>query len=93
MATLQTISIVVTLIGVIIMVYRSIFSPQARSDKNDAVLSEEIKAIRAELANLRDNHIHSLETKLDKTNEAVRDLSIQMARLNTIIEERIPRKI
>lgn len=38
------------------------------------------------------NHIHTVDVKVDKLGENIGGMSIEIARLTTIIEERIPRK-
>lgn len=38
------------------------------------------------------NHIHTVDTKVDTLNGNVSDLSIKVATLTTIIDERIPKK-
>jgi hypothetical protein len=82
---------IVTLIGVVFAVYLAVRKPQERSEITDAEMRKDIIALRVDLINLRDNHVHTLDTKLDVTNKAVQDLSLQLTRLNTIIEERIPK--
>ncbi len=83
---------IVTLIGVIFAVYLAFRKPQERSEITDAEMRKDIIALRVDLVNLRDNHVHTLDTKLDVTNKSVQDLALQLTRLNTIIEERIPKK-
>ena len=83
---------IVTLIGVIFAVYLAFRKPQERSEITDAEMRKDIIALRVDLVNLRDNHVHTLDTKLDATNKSVQDLALQLTRLNTIIEERIHKK-
>jgi len=80
MITTENISIVIqiaTLIGIIFGVYLYFRKPQEKSEQNDAVFSVEFKNLEKsfnekftqsdrELANLRDNHIHTINEKLDK---------------------------
>lgn len=42
--------------------------------------------------NLAQNHIHTVDTKVDKLVETVGQLSNEVTKLGTIIEERVPRK-
>lgn len=53
---------------------------------------EKVMNIGKDLVNLRDNHVHTLETKVDQTNQNVNNLSLEVTRLSTIISERIPKK-
>ncbi len=41
---------------------------------------------------LAQNHIHTVDTKVDGVIKSLTDVNIQLAKLSTIIEERIPRK-
>lgn len=83
---------IIGLIGVIITVYNTVRNPQVTSEKNDSLMELSIAQLGKDLANLRDNHVHSLDIKLDETNKVVTQISIQVAKLATIIEERIPKK-
>ena len=80
------------IIGIFFTVYIYFRGPQESSKTTEKLLGERLATLGTELANLRDNHVHSLDLKLDITNKAVQDLALQLTRLNTIIEERIPRK-
>ena len=78
--TEENISIVIqiaTLIGIIFGVYLYFRKPQEKSETNDAIFGVEFKNLEKtfndkflqsdrELANLRDNHIHTLGVKMDK---------------------------
>lgn len=90
--TPPNIMFIIGLIGVIITVYNTVRNPQVTSEKNDSLMELSIAQLGKDLANLRDNHVHSLDIKLDETNKVVTQISIQVAKLATIIEERIPKK-
>ncbi len=83
---------IIGLIGVVITVYNTVRNPQTTSEKNDSLMELSIAQLGKDLANLRDNHVHSLDVKLDETNKVVTQIAIQVAKLATIIEERIPKK-
>lgn len=53
------------LISIGATVYNSLKNPQEKSDILDAILNEKFKNLQATVVNLRDNHIHTLESKLD----------------------------
>ena len=55
-----------TLGGIIFAVYSYFKKPQEKSDVVEAVLQERFTQFDRELANLRDNHIHSLSESLNK---------------------------
>ncbi len=81
---------ILTLLGIIAGAWLYIRRPQEKSELTDVQMRAELTSLRSDLINLRDNHVHTLDTKLDVTNKAVQDLALQLTRLNTIIEERIP---
>ena len=88
------------IMGIIFTVYIYFRGPQERSYTNDALLKEKfnelatrVLTLNSDLANLRDNHIHSIDIKIDATNKELGTLAKELVRLNTIIEERIPKKI
>ena len=72
--------------------YRYFKDPQEATDKAGALMAQDIKAIREDITNIRDNHIHSLQNSLNDTNKNVNNLTVQVATLATIIDERIPKK-
>lgn len=44
------------------------------------------------VANLRDNHIHTIEVKIDQLQENTAAMQGQLIKLQTILEERLPSK-
>lgn len=50
------------------------------------------KSLDEQFANLRDNHVHTLETKIDSTNKDMSRMAVEIGKLATIIDERIPKK-
>lgn len=80
-----------TIFGMVFGVFIYINKPAITSDKNDALMSQSISQLQTDLTNLRDNHVHTLDTKLDQTIMNVAQMAIQLAQLSTIIDERIPK--
>lgn len=92
--------------GVIFSVYRYFRDPQIKSDKTDALMEQRFQWGQENvdkrfkdfqdsfslLVSTSQNHLHTLDTKI----EALTVVSVQMqkdvVRLMTIIEERIPTK-
>ena len=81
---------VCTLLGIGWAVYNSLQKPQQRGELTDAVFSERFTQFDRELANLRDNHIHTLTQKLDKhiTDQGANEMLVceKLARIETLIE-------
>lgn len=94
------------IIGTIFTVYSYFKNPQIDGDKRDALAEQSLKfyiestdrrfadmqSQLTESLKLATNHIHTVDTKVDKTNEAVIAMGKEITRLGTIIEERIPKK-
>jgi len=99
MLTQENISIAIqifTLFGIVFGVYFYLRRPQEKGEITDALFAERFTQFDRELANLRDNHIHTIETKLSKHIEDNNNSNIKtvenFAKLFTLIEERLPRK-
>lgn len=88
----QNIALILGIGGTIFGVYSYFKDPQIKLETNDTVFAVEMRNLKGELANLRDNHVHTLEVKLDITNKSIFDMAIQMTRLQTTLEERLPKK-
>ncbi len=81
------------ILGLIFGVYHFFKNPQIKMDKNESLMQQQLVQLGKDLANLRDNHVHTLDTKLDSTIESMNKLALQVERLSVTIEERIPRKM
>ena len=93
-------------IGIIITVFRFINDPQRSSEKTDALMSQRMnwnaestekrfKDMQDNFNNLllqSNNHIHTVDTKVDKVHEIIASMGKEITKLGTIIEERIPKK-
>lgn len=89
----------VSLVAVAFSIYNYLRNPQINSDKADALMAQALKSLQdnftqfsKDFANLKDNHLHMMDMKIDATNQAVTNLAITVTRLSTIIDERIPKK-
>lgn len=96
----------VGLLGTIFTVYKSIYDPQAKSDKTDALIEQRMKffieSTEKRFKDMQDNfnqlllqsnnHIRTVDTKVDKVHEIMGMMGKEITRLGTIIEERIPKK-
>ena len=93
MLTEQNISIVIqiaTLVGLVFGVYLYFRKPQEKGELTDAVFAQRFTQFDRDLANLRDNHIHTLTTKLDDhiVSQQKNELTVceKLARIETKIE-------
>ena len=90
--TPQNIMFVLGIMGVIFGVYHYFKTPQINSQIVEALLNEKFEALSKEIQNLKDNHIHTLENKIADNKTDIQNLALQVTRLGTIIDERIPKK-
>ena len=93
MITEQNISIIIqiaTLVGLVFGVYLYFRKPQEKGELTDAVFAQRFTQFDRDLANLRDNHIHTLTTKLDDhiVSQQKNELTVceKLARIETKIE-------
>ena len=101
MNTFQYIQIagtIASLIGMLFLAYRSIIIPQYNTKIDDAKIAEQFKntleqvaSMQRDLVNLRDNHVHTIDLKLDQQKESMQTLALKVTELATIINERIPK--
>lgn len=102
----SNITFAIGIIGVIFTIYNYFKNPQIDSDKRDALLAQQIKSmIEANEFRFKtlqesfngmllqsNNHIHTVDTKVEALNATVTAMTNQITKLATIIEERIPKK-
>lgn len=105
--TTGNITFVLGLIAIMFSVYSYFRTPQVDSEKKDALLAQQVQwekestAARFEemtkmigaTTTMAQNHIHTVDTKVDALIGTVNALSNSVTRLETVINERIPRKI
>lgn len=104
--TPSTITFVLGIGGLIFTVYSYFRNPQIEADKRDIKFAEQMKAL-TESNELRfktiqdnfsslllqsNNHIHTVDTKVDNLTGEVTKMGKEIVRLGTIIEERIPKQ-
>lgn len=104
--TPSNIVFVLGLLGVIFGVFRYFKDPQVESEKTDALMKQQLEfftnttekrfqtmqeSFNALLLQ-SNNHIHTVDTKVDRVHSSMEELGRQVVRLGTIIEERIPKK-
>jgi hypothetical protein len=78
-----------TLLGIIWAVYNGVSKPQQKGELTDAVFEERFTQFDKELANLRDNHIHTLDSKLSQHITDNANSNIETAKTLSRIETQI----
>lgn len=93
--------------GIVFSVFRYFRDPQVKSDKSDALMEQRMQyerdATRARFKEMQDgitastalaqNHIHTVDTKVDGLVSLCAQMGKDLVKLQTIIDERIPKKI
>ncbi len=104
--TTQNVVFIIGILGVIFSVYRHFRDPQNTSELNDALMGQQMKhyteTTEKRFSEIQENfkllllqsnnHIHTVDTKVDKLHASVNEMGTSVTKLGTIIEERIPRK-
>lgn len=101
--TAPNIMFFIGIFGLVFTIYNRFTEPQIKSDKADALFKQDLLAIGAKfeerflgfdksLSNLRDNHLHTITEDVKTVTKSVNELAILVAKLETKIDERIPRK-
>lgn len=104
--TPSNIVFVLGILSILFSVFLYFKNPQIESDKTDALMKQQLQfftdttekrfqtmqeSFNALLLQ-SNNHIHTVDTKVDRVHISMEELGRQVVRLGTIIEERIPKK-
>ena len=105
--TPSNITFALGIIAIVFAVYRYFRDPQVKSDKKDALIEQQMQWYQetsdrrfkdthesfASLVATNQNHIHTVDVKVDALSVTVVKIGNDIVKLATIIEERIPKKI
>jgi len=97
--TLENIQFIVsatTLLGFIFVAYRTFRDPDIKADKSIELLQGQVKAereISMQAIKTIQNDLHSLGRQVDENRKEIKELSNVIIKLETIIDERIPKKL
>jgi hypothetical protein len=104
--TPQNITFTLGVLAIIFSVFRYFKDPQVADDKKAALLSQQVQwaqeASERRFKDIQDNfnalllqsnnHIHTVDIKVDSLATTMAAMSNEVTKLSTIIEERIPKK-
>lgn len=104
--TPSNIVFVIGLLGVLFSIFIYFKDPQIAAEKTDALLKQQmgffIDTTEKRFQTMQEsfnklllqsnNHIHTVDTKVDKLYGSMDELGKQVVKLSTIIDERIPKK-
>lgn len=88
----QVITFYISLAGVLFGVYHYFRNPQIASDKADAIITEKLEALTSKLELLINNDLHEMKGMLDRMSGEFTALAILVGKLETKIDERVPKK-
>jgi len=102
--TLQEIVLIIGVLSVIFSVFLYFKNPQIKAEKFDALIKQNIEFLQKEfsekfigfdkqLCNLKDNHLHTMSEDIKSLTKTVNELAVLVGKLETKIDERIPRKM
>ncbi len=90
----DTIYIILAVGGAVFGVFNFFNKPKEKSDIADAVFNERFTQFDRELANIRDNHLHTIGVKLDQhiidNNNFNMEVAKTLSKLEAILDERLP---
>lgn len=104
--TPSNITFCIGVLAMLFTVYRYFKDPQTNEEKKSSLLEQTVdyrgkendrrftemqQSISTALA-LGQNHIHTVDTKVEALTAIVGNMGIEIAKLSTIIEERIPKR-
>ncbi len=79
------------LVSIIFTVYNSFRNPQIKTDKESIKLREDIDSLQEQVHEIKTKHLTSVEENIKDLSKTIHDLAINVTRLSTIIDERIPK--
>lgn len=103
---IQNVFYVASMLGMIFLVWKSVQSPQERESQKAALLAQQVQStvesVDRRFKDAQDsfnqlllqsnNHIHTVDTKVENLTTLVVQIGKDMVELQTIIKERIPSK-
>lgn len=92
------------ILGVVFGIYSYFRTPQIKSDKDTALLKDELSTVRRDMVSMQNNfdkqiieikttHIASVEKDIKDLTATIGKLSIELTRLSTILDERMPKRV
>ena len=87
---------ILTVLGVLFSIYKAFKDPDVKADKEINLLRAEVekqKEINLQMLKTNQNCIHSLELEVKALTTELNNTNLIVAKLATIIDERIPKKL
>ena len=89
--TPSNITFALGILAIIFTVYNYFKNPQIKTDQTTIRLQEDMESLKAEVSEIKEKHLTLVESNIKELSKTIFDLSLTVAKLSTIIDERIPR--
>lgn len=90
--TPSNITFILGVLAIIFSIYNYFRNPQVKSEQTDALMSQEIKNLTEKLQLLMNNDIHEIKGMLLRMSGEFTSLSVLVGKLETKLDERVPKK-
>jgi|LSQX01.1.fsa_nt_gb hypothetical protein len=80
------------LLSIIFTVYNSFRNPQIKNNENGIKFREELDALKREVIEIKTSHLVTVEKNMTELSKNIHNLALNVTRLSTIIDERMPRQ-
>lgn len=91
--TFMTFTLLAAVVGIFFNVYLHFRNPQIRTDQAALKLREDVDTLSKSLTEVREKHLVSVEKDLKDLAGTIHSLSLNVTRLSTVIDERIPKTV
>lgn len=88
-------AMVATIIVVAVSIIQFFTNPSTENTRRITEIEAQLEStqkISDQINNLRDNHVHSLELKLDDQQQTIQETQKEVIEIKTILNERLPAK-
>ena len=92
--TFENLTFLIALGGIVFGIYHFFRNPNLENKENIVRLGASLggfKELTKQIQKLEDNHIHTIETKVDELTKNIVSMRVEIGIMSSVIEERIPR--
>ena len=86
---------IILIVGLVVSIQNYFFAPTSKLEARIDDIEKDVETttkVSAEIQNLKDNHIHTIELAVTEHEKELKELGISMARIETMLDERLPAK-
>ncbi len=89
--TTDSVLFAITVISIVFNVYQYFKKPQDKQELDGIKLTDRVATLEKEINEMRQTHLVAMEKDIKELSGSVQNLSLTVAKLSTIIDERIPK--